>query len=172
MRRPNIRLRVEELGSRILPSSAPLSTSLFYSATHYENLTTPPAVSAANLVGNLRLTLTPTVKGPIDAGLVYSVTGYGDLGGLPRFTATGSLRRTGFIFRGHATGELTLTNSQGSIMLSLQGPTQAAFAPLPNRFHFTVTGGTGAYKGVSDDGVVTLHTYTVRGMTIVGLVFA
>jgi hypothetical protein len=139
--------------------------------TTHRDAVAAPRVIAFDLHGTLQATLTSTVRGPIDAGLQYGVTGWGDLSGLPRFTASGFVRRTGYIFRGHASGELTLTNAKGSITLSLEGPVQPGFAPLPNRFHFTVTGGSGAYKGLIDDGVVTLRAYPQGMKTVFGLSF-
>jgi hypothetical protein len=66
---------------------------------------------------------------------------------------------------------MTLTNAKGSITLKLEGPTQSGFAPLPNRFHFSVTSGTGAYRGVTDHGEATLRAHTQGGKTTLNLVF-
>jgi hypothetical protein len=155
MRHPRARLGLEELGSRILPSATPFAppvTPLVYTASQAPALTG----SFHDLDGAVRGTLIPAPGIP-DLGPAYAVQGKGKLGGLDEFTVTGFLRGTGFIPTGHASGELTLTNSHGTIRLSLAGPAQPGFARLPGHFHFTVTGGTGAYQGLQDDGEVTLQ---------------
>jgi hypothetical protein len=172
MRSPNVRLRVEELGSRILPSRTPLPAGHVADLVHRAAVTPRPAPAPVNLHGTLQGTLFQVIRGPIDLGIQYGLTGAGELGGQPRFQVTGSLRRVGFIAQGQATGELTLTNAQGSIMLSLVGPMQPGFAPLPGGFHYTVTGGTGAYQGATGDGQVALRTRPVGGLALFTLDFA
>ena len=56
--------------------------------------------------------------------------------------------------------------------MHLVGPQQPGFSPLPGRFHFVVTGGTGAYSHLQDDGEVTLVTQQHGATTGLRLVFA
>jgi hypothetical protein len=131
----------------------------------------PTTLKVADLDGPLQVTLSPAFTGAVDAGMQFLLRGSGILGGLPRFTATGRLRTTGLILKGHAEGEMMLTNAKGSITLKLEGPTQSGFAPLPHSFHFSVTGGTGAYRGVTDHGEATLRMHYQGGKTTLNLVF-
>jgi hypothetical protein len=168
-----VRLEGEQLGGRILPSATPLFfPAAIPTARHGAVVETLRPASIENLNGTLRGSLTPAVKSPVDAGLQYRLTGSGVLGSPRKFTATGFLRGTGFIAKGHATGELTLANAKGSITVKVVGPPQAGFAPLPGSFHFTVTAGTGAYKGLTGDGEVSLQTHGLGGPTTFRLVFA
>ncbi len=72
---------------------------------------------------------------------------------------TGSIKGIGFATTGRATGKLTLTNSQGSVNLSLTSPVHHGFVPLPTQFQYKVTGSTGAYKGLNKSGSIDL-TFT------------
>ena len=176
MAQPRSRLRVEELGPRVLPSANPLidpRDGPAHAAAHMGVHTPPkPADTFDGLDGTLTGWIKPSRVGPADAGLRFAVDGSGKLGGLDTFTVTGSLQGTGFIAKGHATGELTLTNALGTIKVKLQGPEQPGSAPLPGRFHFTVTAGTGAYKTLRDDGEVSLTTQRHGSATSFRLVFA
>jgi hypothetical protein len=172
MPNPKVRLQVDELGSRILPSTAPLPYYRVFGASHLGAVSPQPAGARVNLHGTIQGTLVPVIRGAIDAGPQYSVTGAGVLNEQPPFVASGNLHRTGMIAQGHATGVLRLTNARGSITLRLEGPPQPGFAPLPGRFHFTVTDGTGAYRGATSDGQVSLQTRPVGGLTLFRLNFA
>jgi hypothetical protein len=167
-------LQLEELGARILPSASPLIAlpDPPDGPAHVGGRTVnQPAAGFDGLDGTVRGTLKPAVGIP-DLGPAFSVQGKGKLGGLDEFTVTGFLHGTGFVAKGQATGELTLTNAHGTIKLKLEGPQQPGFAPLPGRFSFTVTGGTGAYKNLHDDGEVSLHLHQQGGATTFRLVFA
>jgi hypothetical protein len=166
-------LQVEELGARVLPSVSPLAgLDSLAGASAHAHAAASPAPALDGLDGTVRGTLTPAAGNP-DLGRRYDLAGHGSLGGLGSFHVTGYLLGTGFLADGHAGGELTLTNSRGTIKLRLEGdPAQGAFAPLPAGFHFTVTGGTGAYKGLRDDGEVSLHQEHHGTATDFQLVFA
>ena len=172
MPKPKVRLQVEELGSRIVPSRTRFPVGLVADTTHHVDVTPRPAVAAVTLHGTIQGTLVQVIRGPIDAGLQYDVTGSGVLNGQPPFLASGNLHRTGMIAQGHATGVLTLTNTKGSITLKLEGPPQPGFAPLPTQFHYTVTGGTGAYQGATGDGQVTFRTRPLGGLALFSFIFA
>ena len=94
---------------------------------------------------------------PVDVGAVYGLSGAGTLAELGSVTLTGSLRATGFVGRGHATGELTISSAHGSVTLDLRGPAQGTFAPLPGQFDFNVRSGTGAYTHLHAGGTVTVR---------------
>ncbi len=149
MRKQSVRPCVEELGSRTLPSAAPLTP------------TTPPTVVSAGVshVNPLAGSITGAYAvglGMPDVGTSYRLAGAGTVDLLGKVNALGLLRSTGFIMNGHAVGSLTLANAKGTITLRLTGPQQAAFATLPQQFQFTTTGGTGAYSRLSAQGTVTL----------------
>jgi len=99
------------------------------------------------------------VAGPAshDAGSSYDLAAIGDLAGLGETLLTGDLRSPGFIASGHASGELTLTSRRGTVRLDLEGPSQRGFARLPQRFHFTVEAGTGAFRHLHESGIAILH---------------
>ena len=168
------RLQVEELSARTLPSATVIDppdtpdtpAHVGHAGVHATHVTFD------GLDGTVRGTLTPVVHGPTDGGLRYAVAGSGKLGGLDTFHVTGSLHAVGFIANGHAAGDLTLTNAHGTITMHLVGPQQPGFSPLPGHFHFVVTGGTGAYTHLQDDGEVTLVTQQHGGTTSLRLVFA
>lgn len=80
------------------------------------------------------------------AGTAYHLTGDADLHGLGHVSVSGSLHGVGFIQQGHAGGTLTFANAKGSLTVEVTGPTQNAFAPLPELFHERIVAGTGAYK--------------------------
>lgn len=172
MRDRKVRLRVEELGSRIVPSRTRFPVGLVGDTTQHADVTPRPAVATVNLHGTVQGTLVQVIRGPIDAGIQYDATGSGVLNGEPPFLASGNLHRTGMIALGHATGVLTLSNAKGSITLKLEGPLQPGFAPLPDRFLYTVTGGTGAYQGATGDGQVSFRTRPVGGLALFSFVFA
>lgn len=92
-----------------------------------------------------------------DVGTLYRLNGSASVGLLGQVTISGSVQTTGFIHVGHATGELTLTNGQGTVTLRLTGPEQPGFASLPEHFHFSVVGATGAYKGLKVTGEIDLR---------------
>jgi hypothetical protein len=66
---------------------------------------------------------------------------------------TGKLQSIGFIAEGHAQGDLFLAGANGTITLHLTGVEQQNGPKgLPDVFSFTVTGGSGKYSNVEDDG--------------------
>ena len=64
----------------------------------------------------------------------------------------GLLHSPGNVASGHASGNLTLTNNQGTLSLALTGPRQSGLSSLPQRFSYTITAGTGAYTGLTGAG--------------------
>jgi hypothetical protein len=86
----------------------------------------------------------------------YNLDGSASLAGLGQVTVTGTLHGVGFVLSGQATGQLTFTNTKGSVTIQLTGPLQEGFQPLPEAFSYTVVAHTGAYKNVTDHGMLTL----------------
>jgi hypothetical protein len=85
----------------------------------------------------------------------YNIQGTADLAGTGSVTVTGTITGVGFVLTGQATGQLTFTNKTGSVTVSLTGPTQEGFSPLPTTFTYSVTSATGAYKSLTDSGTLT-----------------
>ena len=138
-------LRLEELGSRVLPSASPLPA--------------PPAPPQALAAPDFQAGLHGQGRGTYQtdaiisgAGRDYRLHGAADLAGLGRFALSGDAHAVGFIQRGHAGGELTFSNDRGSVTLALEGPEQPAFSPLPQTFSYRVTGATGGYAGLGGSG--------------------
>jgi hypothetical protein len=146
------RLEVEELGSRILPSTTPLSIS---AADGHVALVSTINSTAAALTGHGsgHYSYDPVVSG---AGREYRLHGTAYLAGLGEVSVSGNLRGVGFIAKGHATGELTFTNKYGSLTVDLEGPLQDAFSALPRHFSYKIVSGTGAYAGRTGEGSLTL----------------
>jgi hypothetical protein len=142
---------LEELGARILPSATPLPSLA-------------PAAgvpSTAALAGNRQTlgghgwgqySVTPT----IDLGVRYDLQGTAHLDGMGKVAVAGNLQGVGFVQQGQASGELTFTNSRGSVTLALHGPVQPGFSPLPQAFTYDVVSGTGAYEHLSGHGALHL----------------
>jgi hypothetical protein len=89
-----------------------------------------------------------------DVGTTYSLGTFGPFSGLGRAVVSGTLHTVGFIAQGQATGTLTLYAHRGSLTLTLTGPTQPGFSPLPSSFLFSITGSTGRLAGATGNGTV------------------
>jgi hypothetical protein len=142
------RLEVEQLGERVLPSAA-LALPAIQS---------PPALGAAQehaLTGQGHGTYAGASL-IVDAGIRYSLNGVADLSALGHVTVTGSVNGVGFIAQGRATGTLTFANASGNVTVSLEGPLQAGFRPLPKQFTYAVIAATGAYGQLHDQGSLLL----------------
>ena len=112
------------------------------------------AVVSLPLTGKITGTYTiPPLLNP-EAGQTYIFNGSGTAGALGAVTATGSVHLPGFIASGKATGTLTLSNSLGSVTLTLTGPPQAGFGAFPSTLSFVITSATGAYANDSDTGTI------------------
>jgi hypothetical protein len=150
-------LRVEELGSRELPSVTPLVPPAL--AHGVAAVATPPQPHhhAPSGHGQGQYTIAATIP---DAGTTYHLDGDGHFGRLGAVDISGDLHSVGFIINGHAGGTLTLANARGSVTLQLEGPSQTGPSALPERFHFKITGGTGAYQHLHGHGTLHLHLGT------------
>jgi len=99
----------------------------------------------------------PQIQMVTDVGTLYEIEGQALLSGLPSMAFTGTLNSLGFVLKGHATGEMTLTGPQGSLKLALKGPEQTGFAALPSVFEATVTEATGSFTTQIDKAKLVLR---------------
>jgi hypothetical protein len=152
------RLNLEELGARILPSATPMPILV------HEPIIPPICPIDPIPIGSLHSALHGQGSGQYsvsspnpDIGHHVQLTGQVNLGDLGQFNLSGSVSSVGFVMSGRATGTLTLTNAQGTMTLSLIGRRQEGFAALPEKFGYTVTGGTGAYAKQAGQGELILQ---------------
>src|SRR5205807_1807119 len=82
----------------------------------------------------------------------FSVSG--TAGALGAVSVSGKVKLPGFVASGHATGTLTLSNSQGSVTLALTGPLEPGFGAFPATLSYTVTSATGAYFDNIASGII------------------
>lgn len=78
-----------------------------------------------------------------DAGIEYSLTGTADLAGMGLSTISGNVSGVGFIYLGRAQGNLTVSNGEETLQLSLLGPEQHGFSELPEFFHVSIVSANG-----------------------------
>jgi hypothetical protein len=154
--------QIEDLEAKML-----LNGSMPTAPSHAASLVSPMATRQHLLLnGTITGTLMPQFMIP-DIGTTFNLNGTGRIGPLGMVNAHGSFHATGFIFHGHATGDLTLSNGAGSVKLHLEGPTQPGFSPLPNSFQFTIESGTGRFGGATGSGTVTLQRGAGSQVTLV-----
>jgi hypothetical protein len=92
-----------------------------------------------------------------DVGKTYAITGSGRVHGIGETSVTGAMHSLGFIARGHAQGDVTRGGARGTLSLHLTGVIQqSGFQGLPSEFRFSITGGTGIYRRVHENGTATL----------------
>ena len=144
-------LRLEELGSRVLPSAAP-----WHPVPELGAALTPAHGHHAHGVGQGHGDYTTSAIHS-GAGPEYDLTGKAHLRGIGHFHVSGSIHAVGFMVKGHAGGELTFSNARGTLTLELTGPEQPGFSPLPRHFHYKVVSGTGRYAELSGHGSLTLN---------------
>jgi hypothetical protein len=90
-----------------------------------------------------------------DTGSPYVFNGTGKTSALGSFTFKGQIRPPGFIASARATGVFTLTNSKGTMRLSVKGPQQSA-GVLPSFVSFTIIRGTGDYASSTGKGKIVI----------------
>jgi hypothetical protein len=144
-------LQLEELDARILPSATSLPVA-------------PPAPPALSAVSGIAFhLLSGQGEGTFfndaiqsGAGIDYHLSGEGQFAGVGQVSIHGSVHSVGFLAQGHAGGTITLTNVQGSVTLTLIGPAQPGFSPLPVQFSYHASSGTGAYTHLPSQGTLSL----------------
>jgi hypothetical protein len=124
------------------------------------------AVHAAMVEGHIYLDLHGSSRGtfsharpfpPSDLGVTDMLKGRARLDHLGTFKLMGSLKGTGFIVHGNATGNLALKNSRGSVTLDLTGPPEDGFQPPESgTYTFAVKSGTGEFARAIGTGKVDL----------------
>ena len=158
------RLQLEELNSRITPSSfratLPLGPDAALGMVHtgqtqHTQATTKQAIhKPGSATGNYTLLSSITVNETSNLQAKFSVTGSATLTRLGTFNVTGFVHENTAFHRSRAGGHLALTNSHGMIVLQLTGPEQHAGAGLPGTFAYHVVGGTGAYHHLEGHGTL------------------
>jgi hypothetical protein len=152
-------LRLEELGERVLPSMAPIVL------TPLPIVPLPaPIVSHDVLAGHGIGTFAGQEVIP-DVGQTFHLQGTADLATVGHVTVSGQVGSVGFIMMGHSIGMLTLSNTKGSVTISLMGPAQPGFSALPHHFAYRVISGTGAYAHFTAHGTLYLALFPAAGGT-------
>ena len=140
-RRRNQPLSIETLES-IRPLSGIPTSGLTEAAV--AAISTIPLPHLVALKGSTRGTYASESSVP-DIGATDTVRTSGKLARLGHAIVSGSLNSTGFIAHGRAGGTLLVTVAGGTLTLELTGPTQPGFSPLPTKFSYVITKGTGKF---------------------------
>lgn len=115
------------------------------------------SVACQNLSGKITGAFTIPVSLP-DVGRTYTITGSGTLSDIGSVSASGTFHGLGFIASGTATGDVTLTKGDSTLVLHAQGPVQAGFSSLPTSFKYTVQSATGIFASMkNNDGTLSLR---------------
>jgi hypothetical protein len=161
-------LRVEELGTRTLPSviALPGLAALFAQSTQtfsFRSFQQPGPRFAGSAAGFFQVSqATPT------SSLTYVLSGAADVAGLGHVGIGGHIASVSPTQAGIAGGVLRLTNLRGSVTLRLLGPQQAANSPLPAHFRYEVISATGVFFNVHTTGTADLtlnsaaHTFSLK----------
>jgi hypothetical protein len=149
-------LKVEQLGARIAPGAIRTALAdLAATARTPQRAPTPTPTPTRPFQG--RVTGSFTTRIVYDyAPMRYLLNGSATLGTVGAVRLTGFIQQTGDVVQGRAHGMLTLTNAKGTVTLSVEGPLQPGYAPLPSQFRWHVVAGTGAYERMSGTGTVQL----------------
>jgi hypothetical protein len=158
----SVSLRIEELNERIVLSTVtPITVdtrALGAMNATLEKYAVTVAVQASfsgPLTGTIQGTYT-TPQTSSNAGTKYTLQGTANLTNFGQATVTGSVTSVGIIQTGNAIGNLVISNSQGSAILSLTGPSQLSGATLPNTFTYKVISATGAFSSITTQGSLTM----------------
>ena len=127
-------------------------------------ISNPPAAAAAPIVSAIPIPIIVGLNGQThgsyssqvripDTGTIYDLQTTGKFHGYGQATVTGTLHTTGFTATGRAFGTLKVVLPQGTLTLTLTGPTQPGFSPLPNTFSFVISNGTGKFHNKVGDPV-------------------
>jgi hypothetical protein len=169
------RLQLEELNSRITPSSfratLPLGPDAALGMVHtgqtqHTQATTKQAIhKPGSATGNYTLLSSITVNETSNLQAKFSLTGSASITGVGTFNVTGFLHENTAFHRSRAGGHIALNNSQGMIVLQLVGPEQHAGAGLPGTFAYQIIGGTGAYHHLVGHGTALVTLTPNAGST-------
>ena len=146
--RSTTRLSLETLGERTLLSSG--------STIPTEHLVPIIQHHVQHINGTVHGDFSVQITLP-DAGTPYQFNASAHLRDLGNVTVSGTITTTGNVLHGHATGQLTITGTQGQVVLELTGPLQKGGGHLPGHYNFRVMNATGNYAGLKDHGIISLQ---------------
>jgi hypothetical protein len=155
----SFRPQLEELDSRVLPSTTPLAVA--HAAIN------PHEVIKHVFYGRLGGTYTNTTT---QTGAGVQLTGSGTFASLGKVQVTGSLQALSPTQAGFASGGLTLSNAQGSLTLQLVPVKQdlsssTTSSSATNGFMFTFGHGTGGLAGLTGFGELSVQLLPAAGHT-------
>lgn len=163
MSRTSSGLGLEELDSRALPGTVlpvPTVGGVLATAPAAVPLAAVAPVAASHpLAGQGQGTFTnPVTPGSltIDALTTYNLTGTANLAGMGQVNVTGTVHSVGFVLTGQATGQITFSNSRGSVTIQLTGPLQLGNSTPPTTFNYSVVAHTGTFAQLADHGTLGL----------------
>ena len=148
----------------IIPTPTTITTPIIPTTTQTTTTTGKSGTTSATTTHALGGTGQGTFTNPLDQNdltvddmTTYNFDGTANLADMGAVTVTGTVHSVGFVLSGQATGQLTFTNSKGSVTVQLTGPVQEGFSPLPESFSYKVVSHTGtAYKSLADQGTLAL----------------
>lgn len=145
-------LKVEELGSRVLPSATAVPTAAAIPIAQTA-LTAAPVtkIASPSWVGHGRYTTTRASTGVV----TYHLQGSADFGRQGFFAIKGSVQTVGNR-AGQAKGRITLSDRRGVLTIDLLGPSQAARSGLPRTFTYKIVSGTGFFARYGGTGTIQL----------------
>ncbi len=154
---------LQNLESRMLLSgctAADVAAAPLVSAAAVIRVATRPHFTGA-------FTVTGTYSLPMvnpDAAKTYFFKGSCKPPGFGGMQLSGSVQTPGNLASGQAHGSFVMKNSHGTLKLSVTGPTEPAFGPMPTTLSYRITGGTGAYANASGSGTIsdTLKTSVMK----------
>jgi len=165
----NFRSQIEELGSRVLTSTAPppWAPTVGLDPTFTVSPIVPPtaAVPSRPIRGSgtgVYYTIPEQFNLP-DLGTLRQLRGTVNIAGFGPASLSGSVRGLGYVNEGRATGEVTLTTAHGSATLVLRGPMQRPGA-MPSEFVYTVKSATGDLQGAMKGYGLLQLDYTATGL--------
>ncbi|MFI5378599.1 MAG: hypothetical protein ACHRHE_04825 [Tepidisphaerales bacterium] len=139
----NLESRMLLCGGTVTPAAEPVVAALTAVATG------PHFTKAFSMSGTYSIAMVVA-----DVGKKYIFKGSGKPAGFGTMQLSGWVQTPGYVASGKARGVLVLKNSQGTIELSLSGPTEPGFGPLPTTLSYHITGGTGAYTKAYGSGTI------------------
>jgi hypothetical protein len=95
----------------------------------------------------------------------YTLQGSADFGKSGFFAIGGTIQTVGNVVSGKATGQITLSNPRGKLVLSVTGPTQTRNAGLPTTFTYKVVSGTGFFAHYVGQGTLQISAQPFAGYT-------
>jgi hypothetical protein len=113
-----------------------------------------PKPHAVRLKGTLTGTYTTPLGNPDARSYVF--TGTGTAGAMGAVSLDGSITPPGFIRSAPASGQLTLTNANGSVTIDVMGKTQNGGSPLPQKLSYVISAGDGAFANAGGKGTISV----------------